>query len=259
MNETDAKKRIPRNFSIALGSFEVGPYELARAYSIIAKGGKDVIPFSIRYIKDRNNNVLENIEEEVNELMKEKKKNGTIQIIDPQTAQIMTSMLKTIISSGTGLSASIGRPAGGKTGTTNNWRDAWFVGFSPQLTTCIWMVYDKLGLSLGIGQSGGVVAAPVWARYMKEALKDEPAANFPIYSQLIEREVCALSGLLPSYYCTKVIQEVFTDETVPQYECERCKNIQHHINIHKKGPRQNVAREQMRRVMENIKEKDKEI
>jgi len=248
-----AKKRIPRNFSIALGSLEVSPYELTRAYAIIANGGKDVIPFSIRYIKDQEGKVLENREADVKKLLKEKAKKGVLQIIKPSTAQVMISLLKGVIAGGTGGAASPGRPAGGKTGTTNNWKDAWFVGFVPQLTTGMWIGYDKLGLSLGIGQAGGGVTAPVWGTYMKKALQHEPVLNFPVYAGLSEKEICSRTGLVPSSSCQKVIKEVFVPGTEPDKECEICSGIVHDLSLPKKGPKDNISRRQKASVLRNIR------
>jgi len=249
----DAKKRIPRNFSIALGSLEVSPFELTRAYAIIANGGKDVIPFSIRYITDRDGKILENREEDVSKLLAEKQKNGTIQIIKPETAQVMISMLRGVIAGGTGGSASPGRPAGGKTGTTNNWRDAWFVGFVPQVTTGLWVGFDKMGLSLGIGQAGGSVAAPIWGRYMRDGLEHEPVLEFPTYAGLIEQEVCERTGLLPSSSCRNVLKEYFISGTVPEKECDTCANIDHDISMPVKGPRDNISKGQKENIIRNLK------
>lgn len=255
MSSAEAKKRIPRNFSIALGSLEVSPYELTRAYAIIANGGKDVIPFTIRYIKDQEGKVLENREKDVALLLKEKAKKGVLQVIKPSTAQVMISLLRGVVSAGTGRGAFPGRPAAGKTGTTNNWKDAWFVGFVPQLTTGIWIGYDKLGLSLGIGQAGGAVSAPVWGRYMRAALKHEPVQGFPTYAGLTEKEVCSRTGLLPSSACQKVIKEIFVPGTEPEKECETCAGITHDLNLPKKGPRDNISRRQKASVLRNIKKR----
>ena len=258
LNDSAAKSRIPRNYSIALGSFDVSPIELARAYAIIANGGKDVIPYSIRYVQDRKGEFLENNEEKVNKILEEETKSGDIQIIEPATAQIMIDMMKSVITSGTGLSASPGRPAAGKTGTTNTWRDAWFVGFVPQLTTCVWMGYDKLGLSLGIGQSGGVVAAPVWGEYMKEALVKEDPVDFPEYAKLIEREVCAHSGMLPSYYCRRTIKEVFTEKMVSEEKCNLCKDNQYDDIVLRKSPVKNISGDEKKSIMGIINQKKSE-
>ena len=248
-----ARRRIPRNFSIALGSLEVSPFELTRAYAIIAGGGKDVIPFSIRYIRNRDGDIIENRQEEVKKILLEKKKEGKLQVINPDTAQVMISLMKGVIAGGTGSAASPGRPAGGKTGTTNNWRDAWFMGFVPQLTTGMWIGYDGLGLSLGIGQSGGSVVAPVWGEYMRAALADSPVLDFPVYAPLAEKEVCSRTGLLPSPDCRDLIREVFIPGTEPEKECDSCIDLVRNTEMAKKGPRENISRRQKRSILRNIK------
>ncbi len=250
-----AKKRIPRNFSIALGSLEVSPFELTRAYAIIANGGKDVIPFSIRFIKDRNGKIIENREKEIKEILKIKRRKGTIRIINPATAQVMISMLKTVIAGGTGAAANPGRAAGGKTGTTNNWKDAWFVGFVPQLTTGMWIGYDRLGLSLGAGQSGGAISAPVWGKYMREALKKEPVLRFPSYAPLSYKEICSKSGLIPGPDCKITIKEIFIPGTEPEEECNICPSLKENLKIAKKGPRVNIIKNNRSRVINNIDKK----
>ena len=251
LNETETRARIPRNFSIALGSFEVTPYELTRAYAIIANGGRYVLPFSIRYIKDRDGKIILNDEEKVAATIREREENGTIQVIKPETAQIMISMLRDVIAHGTGGAASPQRTAAGKTGTTNNWKDAWFVGFVPQLTTGIWVGYDKLGLSLGIGQSGGGVTAPIWGEYMRQALANDSYLEFPHYAGLVEAEVCERSGLLPSYNCRSTVKEVFIPGTVPEQECELCSGIEDAPLV--KGPGDNISEEQKKVILKNMK------
>ncbi len=256
MNDAEKKKRIPRNLSIALGSIEVSPFELTRAYSIIANGGKEVIPFSIRYIKNRTGDILENREKEVKNILAKKRKKGTIQIIKPATAQVMISMLRSVIARGTSRLANPGRPAGGKTGTTNNWKDAWFMGFTPSLTTGLWIGYDKLGLSLGIGQSAGGIAAPVWGRYMREALKETPRRGFPTYAGLKSAEVCIASGLLPGQNCTKKMNEVFIPGHVPDKECTICSEAVNSEPQSISGPKENLVKNQKRKIMRKIKRKE---
>jgi len=253
MNKKEMDRRIPRNFSIALGSISVSPYELTRAYAIIANGGRDVIPFSIRYIKDRNDKIIEHREKDVKAILKKKAKNGTIHIIRADTAQTMISMLHTVITKGTGRGAYPGRTSGGKTGTTNNWKDAWFVGFAPQLATGLWIGYDKLGLSLGIGQAGGAIAAPVWRRYMRAALKNEPAYGFPVYAGLISKEVCSRTGLLPSEDCNIKINEIFTAKNQPEKTCEICEKIENNVILPTKGPKDNIVKGQKRNILKNLK------
>ena len=256
-NRAEVKERISRNFSIALGSTEVSPLELATAYGIIANGGRDVIPYIIRSVKDRQGRELENHEEEVRRSLTEEEQEGTIQIIKPETAQVVISMMQSVISTGTGSAASPGRPAAGKTGTTNNWKDAWFVGFTPQLTTGIWVGYDKMGLSLGIGQAGGAVAAPIWGEYVREALKDEPVMDFPQYGGLVSQEICAKSGLLPSSNCRETLEEYFVPGTVPDTTCDVCTGASG-VNIAKKSPKENIIKEQKQAIKKQMDKKKEE-
>ena len=250
------KNRIPRNFSIALGSMEVSPFELTRAYAVIANGGKDVIPFSIRYVKDRDGKVLENQEDEIKGQLAQEEKNGNIQIIRADTARILTSMMRSVIEEGTGKSASPGRPAAGKTGTTNNWKDAWFVGFTPDVTTGIWVGYDKMGLSLGIGQAGGGVAAPPWGAYMRDALSGTPVSDFSVYAPVAEAEICSRSGLLPSPACRSRLHEIFREGTVPAEECTMCSEGRGGAGLSSGRPDENISRRQKEAVMKNIKKQN---
>ncbi len=182
-------------------------------------------------------------------------KKGKLRILRPETAQIMISMLRSVIKNGTARSAGIGRPAAGKTGSTNNWRDAWFVGFTPQLTTCVWMGYDTMGLSLGIGQSAAGVAAPVWSRYMKLALQGEPVLEFPVYAGLQETVVCAKSGLLPTSSCHQTINEIFPEGTVPEKHCDFCSAIEQNISLTESSPDENISANQRSSILKNIKKK----
>ena len=249
------RKSIPRNLSIAIGTLDVSPFELARAYAIIANGGKDVIPFSIKYVKNRNGDIIDNPEADNEAALKKETESGSIQIIKPETSQIMISMLRSVMTSGTGMSAAIGRPAGGKTGTSSNYKDAWFVGFTPQITTCIWAGYDNSGLSLGQGQTGGGAIAPIWGEYMKEALEGEPVLEFPYFASLTIQKVCAVSGLLPSFYCRQTIDEVFMADTVPESECTFCKDMKYDVDPLTRSPRENIAGSQRDTILDNFNDK----
>ena len=256
-NDTEKKTRLPRNYSLALGSLEVSPFELARGYGIIARGGTDFIPFAIRQVKDMRGNVLDDPESEVKKQMDTMRSKGYGEIIKPSTAQAMISMLQTVMSSGTGGAASIGRPAGGKTGTTNNWKDAWFVGFTPDVTSCIWIGYDKLGMSLGNGQTGGGIAAPAWGQYMKMALEGEPVKDFPVYGGLEGADICDRSGMKPSSYCKTIIKEVFVPGTVPQEECNLCQLGDGALpsELKRRGPKDDVVKRQREQIQKNIQKK----
>ena len=252
-SDGEKSARIPRNFSIALGSVEVSPLELARAYGVIARGGTDFIPFAVRRIEDIHGKVLENPEEDVKEQMDKRKRDGLGEVIRPDTAQAMISMLESVMSTGTGGGASIGRPAGGKTGTTNAWKDAWFVGFTPDVTTCVWVGYDRLGMSLGLGQSGGVVAAPIWGDYMRRAVEGTPVRDFPAYAGLQSAQVCEKSGLKPGSNCSVVISEVFVPGTVPDKECDVCGADGSIAGMHRKGPKEDIVKSQKEEVMRKIR------
>jgi penicillin-binding protein 1A len=256
-NDNEKKARLPRNLSIALGSLEVSPYELARAYGIIARGGTDFIPYAIRQVKDIRGNVLDDPEKDVLKQMAAMKSKGYGQIIKPETSQVMISILQTVVSSGTGGAASIGRPVGGKTGTTNSWRDAWFVGFTPEVTTCLWLGYDKLGMSLGSGQTGGGVAAPIWGEYMRLALAGDPVTDFPVYGGLQSAEVCERSGMKPSDACRTIIKEVFVPGTVPEEECTLCQQGDGALpeELKRRGPKDDLVNKQRAQILQNIRNK----
>ena len=258
MSDSEKKARIPRNLSIALGSIEVSPFEMTRAYAIIANGGREVIPFAIRYIKNRNGEIIENREKEVNDIIAEKTKNGTIQIIRPATAQVMISLMQSVISSGTARAAYPGRPAAGKTGTTNNWKDAWFIGFTSDLSTGLWIGYDKLGLSLGVGQAAAGIAAPVWGNYMREALRNDPVSGLPVYATLVTMTVCENSGMLPGPSCRSTISEVFAPEFLPDKVCDVCSNQNSNFHISSKSPEENIMQGQKQKMQNNMKDNKKD-
>jgi len=160
--------RLARDLSLALGSSAVTLQELVRAYAVLANGGKIVEPFLIKKIVDRTGYVFEEhpIKSE--------------QAIDPRIAFLTTSIMQDVVESGTGQSIkSIGRPVAGKTGTTNDMRDAWFVGFTPSLVTGVWVGFDQ-ERSLGRQEVGGRAAAPIWLYCMEKALAGTPLESFPV-------------------------------------------------------------------------------
>ncbi len=201
------ESRFTYNPSLALGVCDLTPLEIARGYAIYANRGREVIPYAIRYVVDRDGNELDNTEEEVGNIIAEKELNGTIQVIPEDVAFIMTSMLQSVVNNGTAFNAvranaQFMKPCAGKTGTTSNWTDAWFCGFTPEQTAVVWVGYDKPFMSLGKHQAGAVAAAPIWANYMKDISGTMNAKDFggppPGVYQV---EVCSYSGKLPSPTC----------------------------------------------------------
>ncbi len=159
---------LPANLSIALGAAEVTPLELVAAYSVFANQGVLVEPRFILRLSDQSGQTLEETEPKLRP------------VLSPETAYIVTDVLQDVIERGTGQRAKgLGRPAAGKTGTTNDMNDAWFVGYTPQLLAGFWVGFDSKR-SLGRGETGGRVAAPIWLAFMREALAGAPVVDFPV-------------------------------------------------------------------------------
>ncbi|HWR11574.1 MAG TPA: PBP1A family penicillin-binding protein [Rectinemataceae bacterium] len=231
----EIRRTFPRLYPLGLGVIGVTPMQMTRAFSVFANGGKAVEPIAIRYVEDRNSNIILEPEKEMREKLR--KMGGGIQLISPQNAAVMTDMLKRVVWSGTlagatGSGASMKQkdgagnsytiPLGGKTGTTQNWADAWTVGFSPYYTTAIWFGFDRGGNSLGVEQTGATIAAPIWADFMRDIHKGLPYKNFPApQSGLVNATVCSVSGLLPTKYCDEgTVNLLYLDGTQPIKSCD---------------------------------------
>ncbi len=212
--------------SLALGTGELTPLEMATGYSIYANRGRDVIPFAIRYVIDRDGNELANIEEEVGNIIAAKEINGTIQVIPESVAYIMTDLMKGVVNHGTPtytIRNMVGfkKAAAGKTGTTQNWTDAWFCGFTPDITAVVWVGYDKSFMSLGKHQGGAGVAAPIWANYMKEVYNGMPDPVFPKKpAGVYGKGVCQYTGLRPGPKCTKISAGIGLKNAGPGRVCD---------------------------------------
>ncbi|AFY78337.1 MAG: penicillin-binding protein 1A [Hydrococcus sp. C42_A2020_068] len=152
--------------SLPLGSVDVTPLEMAGAYATFASNGWHSDPTVIVRVTDSQGNVM------LDNTPKPKL------VLDPWATASLTSVLQGVIASGTARSAAIGRPAAGKTGTTDSERNVWFVGYVPQLSTAVW-IGDDTNRTLGKGITGGHYAAPIWRDFMIQALKNEPVLYFP--------------------------------------------------------------------------------
>jgi penicillin-binding protein 1A len=203
------KTRINPVPSLALGTSEVTLLQLTDAYSIFPNHGIRIKPRFINKITDRLGNVLEE-----NSVKKE-------EVLSAQTAYVITSMLQTVVDHGTGFGArkrGFSRPAGGKTGTTDMCTDNWFIGFTPQITTGVWIGFDDK-TPVGDNITGAHTALPVWADFMMFAHQDLLEEDFEIPEGIYFRTVCVESGELATDKCHKVITDVFTDKTLPQGYC----------------------------------------
>jgi len=137
-------------------------------------------------------------------------------VISPQTAYLMTNLLRGVVEHGTGFKArQVGKPIAGKTGTTNDFKDAWFVGFSPELTCGVWVGFDDFSQSLGKSESGSKAALPIWIEFMSAALRDRPALDFPIPAGIEFTKIDPATGLLAAPCSEKTVFEAFKAGTAP--------------------------------------------
>ncbi|MGO9412713.1 MAG: penicillin-binding protein 1A [Spirochaetia bacterium] len=239
----EIEKTFPRYYPLGLGVITVSPLQMARAFSVFANNGREVVPVAIRYIEDRNGKIILEPAKEV--MGQESRKGDAAQIMSPQTAYIMTSMLQSTIKEGTlggvgnmlDIWSDKGQPFAGKTGTTQNWSDAWTVGYSPYMTTAVWYGFDQGNRSLGTEMTGAAIAGPTWAKYMKEVHKNLPLKLFDRpETGLVSVEVSATSGLLPTAYTKKTIKEIFLAGTEPktfdeidEYNANRADTIEQNL------------------------------
>ncbi|MDL2260401.1 PBP1A family penicillin-binding protein, partial [Deltaproteobacteria bacterium OttesenSCG-928-K17] len=161
-------EKLPEYLAVALGAHGVRIPELVTAYSAFANMGVRVEPRYITRIEDRNGNIVESFEPKRTEAL------------DPGSACAVTWMLRGVVDHGTGTAVkALKRPVGGKTGTTNDYSDAWFIGFTPELVTAVWVGTDEQR-PRAVGETGGRVAGPIFLYYMREALKDVPITDFTV-------------------------------------------------------------------------------
>jgi penicillin-binding protein 1A len=194
---------LTRNLSLALGASGVTLQEMVRAYGVLANSGKKVTPYFIRKIIDRTGNVFEET------------KVQSEQVIDPRIAFMTTYVMQDVVESGTGRRVkSIGRPVAGKTGTTNDIRDAWFIGFTPSLITGVWIGFDQ-EKSLGKHEVGGRAAAPIWLYYMEKALQGKPVEAFPTPEGIVFVRVDPKTGVAAPGAGKGTIYECFLDNALP--------------------------------------------
>jgi penicillin-binding protein 1A len=194
---------LTRTLSLALGSSGVSLFELARAYSVFANQGQLVEPVFTTKIVDRDGAVLE-------EAVPDRR-----QVIEKDTAFLMTSLLESVVQHGTGQRMkALGRPSAGKTGTTNDMYDAWYVGYTPDMVTGVWVGFDTEA-PLGKAETGASAASPIWLGFMKRALAGVPVRNFEPSEGIVFAKIDAETGLLPVPESRKTIFECFKDGTVP--------------------------------------------
>ncbi len=217
------ESNLSRDLSIALGSSGVSLLELLRAYSVFANEGYLVEPVFILKVVDRNGNVLE-------EMAPERKR-----VIEKNTAYIMTSLLEGVVQHGTGRRIkALKRPAAGKTGTTNNLFDAWFVGYTPEYITGVWVGLDEEA-PMGHGETGSRAASPIWLGFMQRALEGKAVQVFQAPEGVEFAKIDADTGLLPVPESKKVVFECFKEGTVPTEYTKRPDEARDKSDLFKKG------------------------
>ncbi len=193
--------------SLSLGTLEVSLLEMTSAFSVFPNGGIRIKPYFIKKIIDMDGNILFENKMEVNE------------VISPQVAYQMCSLLNGVVLRGTAKKARVlNRTLGGKTGTTDDFTDAWFIGFSPSITVGVWVGYS-IKKSLGYYETGARAALPIWMDFMKEALKDKPDEKFQVPPNINFVRIDYMTGLLATPICEYVINEAFISGTEPQRFC----------------------------------------
>ena len=194
---------LQENLSIALGTSDLTLLELTSAYGALANQGSWVKPTAIRYVLDAQRKLLE-----------ENVPQGR-QALPADLAYIITHMMKGTVERGTGHAAkALGRPVAAKTGTTNDYSNAWFIGFTPTLATGVWVGYDR-PKSLGKDETGSRVAVPIWTTFMKEALAGKPVEDFPVPEGVVVVPV----DLSASGSCVKPVMMAFLSGTEPKNTC----------------------------------------
>ena len=245
-----ASRGFVRSYTLGLGVCSVRPIELAQAFATFPNAGKEVTPIAILSIEDKNGNVIRNLEKELRD--EQRAKGEAIQLISEETAYIMTQMLTETVQSGT-LQYGSGyestrytihkdkgsgnkfrfynmngdafiMPAAGKTGTTQNWADAWTVGFTPYYTAAFWFGFDTPGQSLGLQITGSTLAGVAWGDFMHVANDGKPYKSFPTMPETVTKlDVCSVSGGLWTEACgrSNLHTAYYLPGTAPTAACKR--------------------------------------
>lgn len=222
-NRMGIQSNIRRVLSLGMGTSEVHLQELVSAYGTLPNKGIHVEPVSVLKIVDKNGNLLE-----------ERVQGREQAVLSEETAAVTVNLMQSVLDmrrgrdyailNGTGMGARTAqgfrRPAGGKTGTTQNYADAWFVGYTPQIVCGVWVGFDSK-VSMGRSMTGASVAMPLWARFMKRAHQalNLPVEEFEIPATVPRVEVCGDTYEVASIYCPKKYTEIFKPGTEPKRPC----------------------------------------
>jgi penicillin-binding protein 1A len=218
------------DLSIALGSASLTLLEVAKAHAVFPAGGIAVTPHFVERVSDRDGKPLLDLTQVF-------QSTPPVQVVDPRAAFVMTQLMVDVARFGTATDASkLKRLSGGKTGTTNDYNDAWYIGFTPQILTGVWVGYDQLR-SLGTGETGGEAALPIWLQYMQVATKGVPETKFTPPEGVVKVQVDRATGKLarPEEKPEDVVETWFVKGTEPT-EYARPGRINEQPNIFQADP-----------------------
>ncbi len=205
------KSPLQNVYSIALGSCDVTLLEITNAFATLAAGGIRAEPIAVKKVLDRNGEILEE-----NPVYRE-------EVLSPQNSFMITNMLESALNEGTGKSAryrGFMEPAAGKTGTTNDCTNGWFVGFTTEICAGVWTGFEE-NRTMGRGMYGGIVSLPTWTDIMKAYYRDHAGEPFPEPPGIVHHVICEESGLLATPDCERLRREVFIEGTEPRRKCDR--------------------------------------
>ena len=191
------------SLALALGAASVSPFELTNAYAVLANSGQLQPGYFISKVTDSGGTVLQETIPAV-----------PIPAVSPEASYVITNLMQSVVMSGTGHRATINRPVAGKTGTTNDAKDAWFVGYVPQLVTGVWVGYDQ-ERNLGSGGTGGQAAAPIWAEFMQKATSQLPVEDFKAPENISFVLINPRTGRLAREGTPGAVMECFIKGTEP--------------------------------------------
>jgi len=202
-----SERELPAVPSLAIGAAEVLPIELAAAYTAFAGAGVRTTPYIVRRVLDAKGKEVY------------RHHASFARSMTPQAAYLLTHLLEGVLDRGTGAPArawGFRRVAAGKTGTTNEGRDAWFVGYTPETLALVWVGYDD---NRPFHMTGARAALPVWAEAMRDGLRSRPSTSFAVPEGIVFRRVDRFNGLLANEACPVVVEEAFLEGTEPQEVC----------------------------------------
>ncbi|MEO8216208.1 MAG: PBP1A family penicillin-binding protein [Acidobacteriota bacterium] len=194
--------------SVSLGAFEVTPLEIAYAYSVFANEGVKAEPISILAVATREGKVLESREVHMK------------RVISASLTYVVNNILQDVLNYGTAAKVrqlGFDRNFAGKTGTTNDYRDAWFIGYSARILTLVWVGFDD---NHSVGLSGGAAAVPIWADYMNRVIDTVPQTDFRRPDDIVERQIDPESGQLATSACPTSESEIYVRGTEPEESCQ---------------------------------------